>query len=132
MQPIIKNSYLVELNVGASVAVQKQVNFQFVPQLERKQIYAVQVFSSTNVSLSPNGATVASAAALADVTVTFMVGINQEVVLYALTDLNPLLNSGFIRMFNNKLLNLTKSFITIQSVATIAANQSLLFNFIYQ
>lgn len=132
MQPIIKNSYLVELNVGPSVAIQKSINFQFVPQLEKKQIYAIQVFSATNVSLSPNGLTVASAAALADCTVTFMVGDNQELFLYALTDLNPLLNSGFVRMFNNKMLNLTKSFVTIQSTTTIAANDSILFNFIYQ
>lgn len=131
LQPITEKSYLVELNLG-TVGVQKQVNFQFIPQLEGSLIYGIQSFSSTQLSLSPNGSTVVTAAGLADLTVTFVVGDMQDVFLLPVADLNSPLIQGFIRMFNNKKLNLTKSFITIQSIATVANNQSILFNFLYR
>lgn len=131
LQPITEKSYLVELNLG-TVGVQKQVNFQFIPQLEGSLIYGIQSFSSTQLSLSPNGSSVVTAAGLADLTVTFVVGDMQDVFLLPVADLNSPLIQGFIRMFNNKKLNLTKSFVTIQSTATVANNESILFNFLYR
>ena len=131
IQPIIEKSYLVELNLG-TVAVQKQINFSFIPQLEGTQIYGIQAFSSNDISTSPNGSTVVSAAGLGNLTVTFVVGDVQEVFLLPVADLNSPLIYGFVRMFNNKRLNLTKSFVTIQSISSIAANESVLFNFIYR
>jgi hypothetical protein len=131
LQPITEKSYLVELNLG-TVAVQKQVNFQFIPQLEGSTIYGIQSFSRTQTALSPNGSAVVTAAGLADLTVTFVVGDTQDIFLLPVADLNSPLIFGFIRMFNNKKLNLTKSFVTIQSVATVANNESILFNFLYK
>lgn len=131
LQPITEKSYLVELNLG-TVAVQKQINFQFIPQLEGSIIYGIQSFSSTQTSLSPNGSNVVSAAGLADLTVTFVVGDTQDVFLLPVADLNSPSIQGFIRMFNNKKLNLTKSFVTIQSTATVVNNESILFNFLYK
>lgn len=131
-QPITERSYLVELNLGTVVGAQRQVNFQFIPQLKDAIIYAVEVFSSSQISLSPNGATVVTAAGLADLTVTFAVGDDQDIFLQPCADLNPALTSGFIRMYNNKKLSLTKSFVTMQGVANIAASQAVLFNFIYR
>jgi hypothetical protein len=131
LQPITEKSYLVELNLG-TVAVQKQINFQFIPQLEGSLIYGIQTFSSSQSSLSPNGSNVVSAAGLADLTVTFVVGDTQDVFLLPVADLNSPSIQGFIRMFNNKKLNLTKSFVTIQSTATVANNESILFNFLYR
>ena len=132
LQPIVEKSYLVELNLGTVVGAHRQVNFQFIPQLKDAIIYGVEVFSATQVSLSPNGAAVVSTLGLADLTVTFAVGDDQDVFLQPCADLNPALVSGFIRMYNNKKFNLTKSFITMQGVANIAANQSVLFNFFYR
>ena len=131
LQPITEKSYLVELNLG-TVAVQKQINFQFIPQLEGSLIYGIQTFSSSQSSLSPNGSNVVSAAGLADLTVTFVVGDTQDVFLLPVADLNSPSIQGFIRMFNNKKFNLTKSFVTIQSTATVANNESILFNFLYR
>lgn len=131
LQPITEKSYLVELNL-ATVGVQRQVNFGFIPQLEGAEIYAVQTFSATQLSLSPNGAAMVTAAGLADLTVTFAVGDYQDIFLLPVADLNSPLINGFIRMLNNKRLNLTKSFVTIQSTTTVANNQSILFNFIYR
>lgn len=131
LQPIIEKSYLVEINLG-TIAVQKQINFAFIPQLEGSTIYGVQTFSGSQLTTSPNGSTVVSAAGLSNITVTFVVGDTQDVYLLPCSDLNSPLIYGFIRMINNKRLNLTKSFITIQSVASLVNNDSVLFNFIYK
>ncbi len=131
LQPITKNSYLVELNLG-TIGVQRQINFSFIPQLEGSQIYGIQSFSATQMAVSPNGSTVIVAAGLASLTVTFVVGDTQELFLIPCADLNSPLIAGFIRMFNDKRLNLTKSFVTIQSAANLNNNESILFNFHYQ
>lgn len=131
LQPITEKSYLVEVNLG-TVAVQKQINFAFIPQLEGSTIFGIQSFSSDQLSLSPNGSTPVTAVGLADLTVTFVVGDTQDIYLIPVADLNSPLIYGFIRMINNKKLNLTKSFVTIQSTTTVANNQVVLFNFLYR
>ena len=131
IQPIIEKSYLVELNLG-TVAVQKQINFNFIPQLEGTRIYGIQSFSQNELGVSPNGSTIVTVAGLGSLTVTFVVGDIQEVFLLPVADLNSPLIYGFTRMFNNKRLNLTKSFVTIQSTANISSNQVICFNFIYR
>jgi hypothetical protein len=131
LQPITEKSYLVEVNLG-TIAVQKQINFAFIPQLEGSTIYGIQSFNATQITLSPNGSTPVSATGIASLTVTFVVGDMQEVFLLPVSDLNSPLIYGFIRMFNNKKLNLTKSFVTIQSVANINNNEVILFNFLYR
>jgi len=130
LQPITKRSYLVELNLG-TIGVQRQINFAFIPQLEGALIYGIQSFSISQVAASPNGSVVVSSAALASLTVTFVVGDTQDIYLLSVADLNSPLIAGFIRMFDNKKLNLTKSFVTIQSVANLNNNDSVLFNFLY-
>jgi hypothetical protein len=132
LQPIVEKSYLVELNLGTVVGTQRQVSFQFIPQLKDAIIYGVEVFSASQMAISPNGSAVVTALGLTNLTVTFAVGDDQDIFLQPIADLNPALVSGFIRMYNNKRFNLTKSFITMQGVANIAANQAVLFNFLYR
>jgi hypothetical protein len=131
LQPIAERTYLVEVNVG-TLSVQKQVNFQFIPQLEGATIYAIQSFGATQLSVSPNGSAVVTTAGLSDLTVTFAVGDNQDYFLVPVADLNSASISGFIRMISDKKLNLTKSFITLQGNANLVANQSVLFQFTYR
>jgi hypothetical protein len=130
-QPIIENSYLVEIPIGTPAA-QKRLNFQFVPQLEGAQIYGIASFSASQFGTSPNGLAVASAAGLASCTVTFSVGDDEKVYIYPLADLNALNTAGFIRVFNNLKINLTKSYITLQAVTGLVANDAILLNFIYR
>jgi len=130
IQPIIENSYLVEVNLG-TIAAQKQVNFNFIPQLEGSRIYGIQVFSADNLAVSPNGSPVTSISGVASLTVTFTEGDNQTLYLYPLYDLVSSANSGFQRLFNQKRLNLTKSFVTINSVNNLSNNQSVVFLFHY-
>jgi hypothetical protein len=131
IQPIIEKSYLVEVNLG-TLAAQKQINFQFIPQLQNAVIYSVQTFSASEIGTSPNGAAVVTAAGMASLTVTFAVGDNQDIFLYPCTDLRSPAVSGFQRMFSNKVFNLTKSYVTIQATTGLTANDSILFNFIYR
>lgn len=130
-QPIIKNSYLVEVNLG-TLAAQKQINFQFIPQLEGSFIYGIQAFSASDILVSPNGQNVPVTAGLASLTVTFSVGDNQDIFLMPVSDLRSVNLAGFVRMFDNKKLNLTKSFVTINSVTNLNNNESVCFQFIYK
>lgn len=131
IQPIIENSYLVEINLG-TVAAQKQINFNFIPQLEGSIIYGIQTFTASDVTTSPNGSTVVSDSGIPNINVTFSVGDNQDIYLMSCADLRSRNISGFVRMFANKKLNLTKSFITLNSVTSINNNESILFQFLYR
>jgi hypothetical protein len=131
LQPVIENTYLVEVNLGI-VATQKRINFQFVPQLEGTEIYAIQAFSQTDLALSPNGSAVATTAGLAACSVTFVIGDDEKVYTLPLSDLRSANIYGFQRMFKNLKINLTKSYITIQTTTGVVNNDSILVNFIYR
>lgn len=131
LQPVIENTYLVEVNLG-TVATQKRINFQFVPQLEGTEIYAIQSFSSTDLALSPNGSTVVSINGLSACTVTFVIGDDEKIYTLPLSDLRSGNIYGFQRMFKNLKINLTKSYITIQTTTGLTNNESVLVNFIYR
>jgi len=131
LQPVIENTYLVEVNLG-TVATQKRINFQFVPQLEGTEIYAIQAFSQTDLALSPNGSIVATTAGLAACSVTFVIGDDEKVYTLPLSDLRSANIYGFQRMFKNLKINLTKSYITIQTTTGVSNNDSILINFIYR
>lgn len=130
-QPVIEKSYLVEINLG-TLAAQKQINFGFIPQLEGSTIYGIAAFNSSSFAVSPNGSTVVSANGMTNITVTFYVGDNQDVYLIPVADLASTSIFGFIRTFNNKKINLTKSFITINGVTNLNNNEAVCFNFIYR
>lgn len=131
LQPVIENTYLVEVNLG-TVATQKRINFQFVPQLEGCEIYAIQSFSVTDLALSPNGSAVVTSAGLAACSVTFVIGDDEKVYTLPLSDLRSPNIYGFQRMFKNLKINLTKSYITIQTTTGLTNNDSVLVNFIYR
>lgn len=131
LQPVIENTYLVEVNLG-TVATQKRTNFQFVPQLEGCEIYAIQSFSQSDLALSPNGSNVATTAGLSACTVTFVIGDDEKIYTLPLSDLRSANIYGFQRMFKNLKINLTKSYITIQTTTGLSNNDSILVNFIYR
>jgi hypothetical protein len=131
LQPVIENTYLVEVNLG-TIGVQKRINFQFVPQLEGTEIYAIQSFSQTDLSLSPNGSQVATTSGLSSCSVTFVIGDDEKIYTLPLSDLRSANIYGFQRMFKNLKINLTKSYITIQNTSGLNANDSVLVNFIYR
>lgn len=131
IQPIIEKSYLVEINLG-TVAAGKQINFQFIPQLQGSFIYGIQAFSATQMAITPNGATSAAVAGIANCTVTFVVGDDQDIYQMPIYDLISQNTAGLVRMFKNKVINLTKSFVTINGVTSLNNNEAICFQFIYR
>ncbi len=131
IQPIIEKTYLVEVNLS-TLSAQTKTNFLYVPQLENVQIYGVQTFSATDLAVSPNGKTVVASAGLAALTVTFVVGDTEEIFLMPCADLRSANIAGFVRMFNNKTINITKSYVTIQTITGLNLNESVLFQFLYR
>lgn len=132
MYPIINKSYLVEINLGSTVGVGRQIFFPFIPELEGKTIYAIQAFSSSDMSNSPDGASVVTTAGLQGAMVTFFVGDQQDLYNVLVGDLRSVNNYGAIRHIADKRINLTKSYVQITNAGSLSANQSFLFNFIYK
>jgi hypothetical protein len=132
MYTIINKSYLVEVNLGSTIGVGKQIYFPFIPELEGKMIYGIQAFAAGDMVTSPNGQVVVSNAGLTNAMVTFFVGDQQDLYNVLVHDLRSVSNYGAIRQIVDKRINLTKSYIQLNSVASLSANQSFLFNFIYK
>lgn len=131
--PVAQRTYLTEIKLQNAIAVGQRIPFLDVPELSQRglgaMIYAIECFNATDLSVSPNGNAVCPL--VTGMVVTFAEEATETVFQYPCNDLRPANNSGLIRMFNNKKINLPKSYITLFSVAGIAQNQSVLFNFYY-
>lgn len=130
MKPIVR-SYLAEVNLGATAPGNGQnINIQDYPQLRDVIITGVQVFSSNQVAVSPQGKAVVTT--LSGITLTLMDKYNMEMIYqYPTYDLNPTNVSGFYRDFLPFELQLTKSYISVLSNTSLSANQSVCLNFFY-
>jgi hypothetical protein len=130
MKPIVR-SYLAEVNLGTTAPGNGQnINIQDYPQLRDVIITGVQVFSSTQVSISPQGKTGVST--LSGITLTLMDKYNMEMIYqYPTYDLSPSNVSGFYRDFVPFELQLTKSYISVLSNTGLNANESVCINFFY-
>ncbi len=130
MKPIVR-SYLAEVNLGTTIPGNGQnINIQDYPQLRDVIITGVQVFSSNQVAISPQGKAVVTT--LSGIVLTLMDKFNMEMIYqYPTSDLNPALISGFYRDFVPFELQLTKSYISILSNTSLLANNSVCLNFFY-
>lgn len=133
LQPIIQNSYLVEVNL-TTVAVGQRYYFLDVPTLRAPYIFVqgIEAYNSSQVTLSPNGANIVTAAGATGLVVTFAVRETEEVYQIPYYTLISSANGGLIREFANKQINLTKSYVTILDATALAPAQSAIFNFYYQ
>lgn len=131
-QPIIENSYLIELNIGATISNGLQTKIGTIIPLQGKTIYGVQVFGADDVQLSPSGQAVCITAGLAGMVLTLIEGKQEKQFLYPCSDLRPQNVYGAIRIFKPMVYDLTRSYITIVQTTSLAANQRLLLNFIYK
>lgn len=133
LQPIINNSYLVEVNL-TTVAQGQRYYFLDVPTLRAPYIFVqgIEGYSRDQVTLSPNNAPIVSAAGATGLVVTFAVRETEEVYQIPYFTLVAATNAGLIREFANKQINLTKSYITILDATSLAPGESAIFNFYYQ
>ena len=134
---LIQNSFLTEVNIGAGTPTAgRRQSFVDVPTLRNVKIYGLQVISETQLTKSPNNATVVSALGCAGAVVTINVrGARrsaEDVYQYPLFDLIPSSNGGLIRWFNGIVIDLPKSYITILDPTNISASESFIFNWIYR
>jgi hypothetical protein len=127
----IKNSYLIEVNLGSTVpGVGANLTFQDYPQLRDVYITGVEIFDASTLLKSPSGKTTVTQ--ITNFTCTLIDKFNAEILhQYPAQDLNPAARSGFYRDFLPFPIQLTKSFITILSTTNLNANESVLVNVFY-
>jgi hypothetical protein len=130
---IITNSYLVELNLP-TISQGQRYTFLDVPQLRYNAVTidAVESINADQLATSPNLKTLIPAAAMKNIVVTLVVDETEEIYQLPYFTLNAASNSGIIREFANKRINLVKSYATILNTTGLTAAQSLCFNFFYK
>lgn len=130
---IITNSYLVELNLP-TISQGQRYTFLDVPQLRYNAVTidAIESITDSQLSVSPNLKNVVPNAAMKNIVVTLVVNETEEIYQLPYFTLNAASNSGIIREFANKRINLVKSYATILSTTGLTAGQSLCFNFFYK
>lgn len=131
--PIITNQYLVELNLP-TISLGQRYTFLDVPQLRYNAVTidGIESLTTTQLATSPNQKTVISAANAVGIVLTFVVDETEEIYQIPYLSLNSGVNSGLIRDFANKRINLVKSYATILNVGSIAQGTSLCLNFYYR
>jgi len=132
-QPVIDRTYLVEVNLP-TVSNGQSYNFLDNAQLRSPNIILQGLFalSAGQATLTSNQKNVIPDNGAPGLIVTLVVGVDEEIYQYPYYDLIPAFNGGLIRMFRDKQINLTKSYVTVVDATNLTANQSALFNFIYR
>lgn len=130
MKPI-KNSYLIEVNLGSTLAGNgANITFQDYPQLRDVYVTGIEILDNNTITKSPSGKDVVQT--LLGITTTLIDKYNMEILhQYPAQDLNPDARSGFYRDFVPFPIQLTKSFITILNNTGLAANESVMVNLFY-
>ena len=131
---IIKRSQLAEAQVSGSVAVGKKYQFLEIPNLSRNNIllYGYEVYSASQLSNTPNGNVVISAANIPNVVLSFRdtnkVEFVYQVPTFSLIRANV---GGFISMITPRLINLTDSYIQLTATGSINVDEVLAVNLYY-
>jgi len=131
LQPVTKRSYNFEIQLG-TIASQKKINMVWNSELDNVAVYGIQALSVDDMIVSPSQSSLVSTAGLASIVVTFSVMDDEQVYQYPLTDLRSANQSGFIRMFDNKKINIPKSYLTIISTSNLTDNTSVMLNFHFE
>lgn len=132
MKPIFR-SYLIEINLGSTVpGAGSQLYINDYPTLRNVWFCGVMSHSTSTLTTSPSGRAAITAAGETSLTATFVDSFNMEIIHnYPLRDLDPFFTSGFYRDYRPFKLQLTKSYITINTTTNLSANQSVLLNILY-
>jgi hypothetical protein len=131
---IIKRSQLAEAQITGSVAVGKKYQFLEIPNLSRNNIllFGYEVYSATQLSNTPNGNAVITAANIPNVVLSFRdtnkVEFVYQVPTFSLIRANV---GGFVTMITPRLINLTDSYIQLTATGTIAVDEVLAVNLYY-
>jgi hypothetical protein len=131
---IIKRSQLLEAQIVSTPAVGKKYQFTEIPNLSRNNIivYGIEAFTTTQLTTTPNNNTPITAAESLGIVVTLVDNNNNERI-YQLPYYTAIrsLNGGFVLMFKPFILNITRSYVQLTNVSTIAAGEVAVFNVYY-
>ena len=135
MNTIIENSILVELPITAtSVAAGQQFYFNDVPMLRNKKVYGIIAhISGVDYTTSTQGNDIIDGTQAKVSLLTLSTNdSNYPVYQIPVYDLNPVNNGGFIRMFSNIPIDITKCYVQITATASLATNDTWAFTFLYR
>jgi len=129
---IIKNTYGVELNLP-TVTVGLRTNFQDIPQLRYNAVVitGIEAYTQSQLLSSPTGKTIVSSTGILGISITLVVMDTEEVYQLPYYSLVSGLNSGIVKEFANKRINIVKSYATILNTTGINAGESLFLSFMY-
>jgi hypothetical protein len=112
----IKNCEIIELALSAT---DLKKNFIFSPILKGKKIKSIFVYDAAQVTGTPRGAAVISAADAKKVTFTLVdLETGKESLKLPATALNPAYNNGQMKALNMSAIDLDKSYITLSAVVS--------------
>ena len=128
-------SYTTEVKLNTTPAVGDRIPFPDIPILRQGQvkIQGIKCYDATALVTSPNNNTVIAANAVPSLSLTFQVDANEEQVKETpVYDLIPYYNGGIIRAFNNLQINLTKSYLVVESTTNLVGGTAVVVEFIYE
>lgn len=131
---IIKRSQIAEAVFTGTPAVGKKYPFTQIPNISRNNIviYGMEVFTASQLTVTPSGKTIITAANSLNVVITFVDNKNVERIFQIpYSALVSSSNGGFIRMVKPFLLNLTKCYVQLVGAGTVATSEAIAVNFYY-
>lgn len=131
---IIKRSQIAEAQITGTPSVGKKYQFIEIPNLSRNNIllYGFEVYTRTQLAVTPMGNTVIPVAATHHVVLSFR-DVNKVEFVYQCPIYNLIRSNvgGFITMITPRLINLTDSYIQLTDASLIAQDEVVAVNLFY-
>lgn len=136
MNKALRNFYLAEVPLSSVNAGQRYL-IGDIPALKGRKIVALETFTSNDVLTTPAGNGVVGGVGASEVTVSFTYDVDkstkqEQVNNLPYTALNGLTNSMVLTYVPGIKYDLSKSYITVNSITDVAPNQSCLIGFYYE
>lgn len=132
---IIQQSVLAEARITAAPAIGQQFFFDDIPDLSKNNIlvYGIIGYSATQLVTSPAQRPVIAAAGVPSVALTIVDSNSRKLVQQMpIYDSIRSLNGGFIAVFDNIPMNLTKSYIEIMATTSLNNGDSWVCELLYR
>lgn len=132
---VIKRAQLVECKLKDSLAVGRRYKFTDIPNISRLNIalYGIEAYTESQLGVMPSGETLVSAAASINALVTLS-DVNNEQFVYRqpVTSLVRANNSGFVTMFEPRIINLTDCYVELSATTNFTADEVIAFTIYYK
>lgn len=129
---ILKNTFLVELDLPATIGAGQEYKFLDIPQLRGKKITGIAASSADQLAVSPNSKTVVASNGLPSAVVVFAHKTFERVFYFPIYDLVPENNLGLWRMFEPFEIDFNKSYVKLFTTNNVSASEAFIFNFNYE